>query len=385
MKKTLLSLALLTACGAAQATELYNGRLSGMSNAGYVTGGYSDGVLLNPSLAASYGEKDDFAFVFNLGALGSDEDDLIDGMDDLVDFTDYLNTVELQDLTQEDADELIRRLEKVDDKGVQALLGGSLVVAIPNDFASLALVVKTSGSVGLVTSVADEDIALIEDAVNSPFDPDDLQSSAAAQGVFLTEVGVALAKTFAETENSKILVGITPKKVTAETFVYDATVSEFDEDDFDGDDYVVESSATSMDAGVTYVTGKVRYGLTMTNVMAKDFKTITDEKFTLDRQTTAAIGYVGDWFTAEAAYDLTATEAFGLGGDTKMFRAGLELRPFSWLQIRGGMQRDTEDTIPDTYSVGLGISPFDVVNIDLAGFTGKNETMGAALQLGLRF
>lgn len=385
MKKTLLSLALLTACGAAQAAELYNGRLSGMSNAGYVTGGYSDGVLLNPSLAASYGEKDDFAFVFNAGALGSDEDELIDSMDDLVDFTDYLNTVELQDLTQDDADELIRRLEKVDDKGVQVLLGGSLVVAIPNDFASLALVVKTSGSVGLVTTVADEDIALIEDAVNSPFDPDDLQSSAAAQGVFLTEVGVALAKTFAETENSKILVGITPKKVTAETFVYDATVSEFDEDDFDGDDYVVESSATSMDAGITYITGKVRYGLTMTNVMAKDFKTITDEKFTLDRQTTAAIGYTGDWFTAEAAYDLTATEAFGLGGDTKMFRAGLELRPFSWLQIRGGMQRDTEDTIPDTYSVGLGLSPFNVVNIDLAGFTGKNDTMGAALQLGLRF
>jgi len=59
MKKTLLSLALIAASSSALATETYNGRLSGMAGAGYVTGGYSDGVLLNPSLIASYGEKDD--------------------------------------------------------------------------------------------------------------------------------------------------------------------------------------------------------------------------------------------------------------------------------------------------------------------------------------
>lgn len=384
MKKTLLSLALLTACGAAQATELYNGRLSGMSNAGYVTGGYSDGVLLNPSLAASYGEKDDFAFVFNAGALGSDEDDLIDGMDDLIDLVDRLNETDAEDLTQQDADELTARLEDVDDKTIQATFGGSLVVAIPNDMVSIALVAKAYGSASVYADVDDNDYELIDNAVNSPFDPDDLQSSGFAQGVIVSEVGIALAKTFAETETSKILVGITPKRVTAETFIYESTVSEYDEDDFDGDEFTEESSATSMDAGITYVTGNLRYGLAVANVMEKDFETVDGDKFELSRQTTAAVGYTGSWFTAEAALDLTATEVFGLG-ESKMFRAGIELRPVSWLQIRGGMQRDTEDTIPDTYSVGLGISPFDVVNIDLAGFTGKNETMGAALQLGLRF
>lgn len=393
MKKTLLSLALLTACGAAQATELYNGRLSGMSNAGYVTGGYSDGVLLNPSLAASYGEKDDFAFVFNAGALGSDKDDLIDGLDDLMDVVDRLNENFESDtpspFTQTDADALIEGLENIDSKVVQITFGGSLVVAIPNDFVSMALVAKAHGSASVYPDVNEDDYDTIQTAVNAQtpaaFDPENLLTEGNAQGVVVTEVGIALAKTFAETETSKILVGITPKRVTAETFIYNSTISEYDEDDFDGDEHTEKGSATSMDAGVTYITGKVRYGLTMANVITKDFKTtIEGEKFELSRQTTAAVGYTGDWFTAEAALDLTATEVFGLG-ESKMFRAGIELRPVSWLQIRGGMQRDTEDTIPDTYSVGLGISPFDVVNIDLAGFTGKNETMGAALQLGLRF
>lgn len=385
MKKTLLSLALISACSTATAAELYNGRLSGMSGAGYVTGGYSDGVLLNPSLAAAHGEKDNFAFVINAGALGSDEDDLVDNMDDLVDLLDRLNATDASDLTQDDADELLLRLENVDEKAIAVTFGGSVVVAIPNDFISAALVAKAYGSGTVFTDVDDNDIELIENSVNAPFDPDQLNSSAEAQGVVVTEIGIALAKTFAETENSKILVGVTPKRITAETFVYESTVSEYDEDDFDGDNFTKESSATSMDAGITYVTGKVRYGLAMANVMSKDFETVDGDKFELSRQTTAAIGYTGDWFTAEASLDLTAAEVFGFGGESKMLRAGIELRPLSWLQIRGGLQRDSEDTIPDTYSVGLGISPFDVVNIDVAAFTGKNETTGGALQLGVRF
>jgi len=386
MKKTLLSLALISACGTATATELYNGRLSGMSGAGYVTSGYVDGVLLNPSMAAAYGEKDDFAVVFNFGALGSDKDGVIDGIDDLMDHVDYLNDANIQDLSQEDADKLITLLEGVDSKSVDVTFGGSLVVAIPNDMISIALVAKASGAATIMADVADEDYTAIENAINAPFDPDDLVSTGTATGAVLTEVGIAFAKTIAETENRKILVGVTPKRVTAETFIYSDQIANYDTDDFDGDEFTEKSSATSMDAGVTYITGNLRYGLAIENLISKNFKTVDpDEKFELSRKATAAIGYTGSWFSAEAALDLTSAEVFGLQGDSKMLRAGIELRPVSWIQIRGGMLKDTEDTLADTYSVGLGISPFDVVNLDLAAFTGKGDTMGGALQFGLRF
>lgn len=387
MKKTFLSLALISACGTATAAELYNGRLSGMSGAGYVTGGYSDGVLLNPSLAASHSKEDKFAFVLNLGALGADEDDLIDNMDDLVDHIDYLQTVSADALTEADAEKLMDGLERIDEKNIQATFGGSLVIAVPNDVVSVAIVSKAYGSANVYADVDEDDYSAIDTAVENQqeFDPDTLESSGYAQGVLVTEIGIALATTIAETETSRILVGITPKRVSVETFDYEATVSEYDEDDFDGDDYTKEGDTTSMDAGVTFISGKLRYGLSMTNVMSKDFKTIYGETYELSRQTTAAVGYTGDWFTAEAALDLTAAEVFGFGGESKMFRAGVELRPVSWFQIRGGLQRDTEDTLPDTYSIGLGVSPFNVFNIDLAAFTGKDETTGGALQIGLRF
>ena len=50
-----------------------------------------------------------------------------------------------------------------------------------------------------------------------------------------------------------------------------------------------------------------------------------------------------------------------------------------------GFQRDLEDNVEDTVSVGIGFSPFNVVNVDIAGFTGDGNTAGASMQLGLRF
>lgn len=384
MKKTLLSLALIAASSGALATETYNGRLSGMAGAGYVTGGYSDGVLLNPSLIASYGEKDDFALVINGGAFGADEDDLIDGLDDLVDKIDQLENT--TNLSEQDADELIALLENVDEKSLGVNLGGSVVVAIPNSFLSAAVIARTGGNVNVLTDVSDEDYETIEAAKGGDFDPEaELTSSVLARGVLVTEVGIALARNFATNDNYQLLIGVTPKRVEVETIVYETTVSEYDEDDLDADDYTVTGESTGLDAGVTYIRGGLRAGLSISNLKSEKFKSIADdETYELARRTTAALGYTGSWYKAEASLDLSPAEGFGQG-ETKMFRAGVEVSPFSWLQLRGGIQRDMEDTIPDAYTVGLGLSPFGVINLDVAAFSGSDDAVGGAVQLGLRF
>ncbi|ACE85486.1 conjugal transfer protein TraF [Cellvibrio japonicus] len=384
MKKTLISLALLATSGSVLATELYNGRLSGMAGAGYVTGGYSDGVLLNPSLVASHGAKDDFALVINAGALGSDKDDLIDGLDDLVDFTDYLQSA--TNLTEADADELKRLMANVDDKTLGATFGASTVLAIPNSIISAALILKATGTVGLLANIDDSDYELIDDRTNTNFDPEDLQSSVIGRGVVVKELGVALAKNVSPSDDYQLLVGITPKRIEVDTIVYEATVADYDEDDLDADDYTITGKTSGLDAGITYIKGNLRYGLTISNLSSKKFKSIAEgETFELATRTTAAIGYTGDWYKAEASVDLDAVPTFGLGGDTQIFRAGVEVSPLSWLQLRAGIQRDLEDTLPDAYSVGIGFSPFNVINIDLAGYSGSDETVGGAVQLGLRF
>ncbi len=386
MRKTILSMALIAASSSAIATELYNGRLSGMAGAGYVTGGYSDGVLLNPSLIANHKDTDSFALVLNGGALGADKDDLIDGLEDLVDFTDYLSGInDASELDEGDAEELKRLMRNVDDKTVHATFGGSLVLAIPNSYISAALIAKATGSVGVLANIDESDYELIDNSIDEPFETEDLQSSVLGHGVIVEELGIALAKNISSNDENQILVGITPKRVEVETMIYEATVANYDEDDIDGDDYSVTGSTTSLDAGITYISGNLSYGLAINNISSKKFSTITDEKYELATRTTAAIGYTGSWFKAETSLDLDAVPTFGLGGDSQIFRAGVELAPLSWLQLRAGIQRDLEDTLPNAYSLGVGLSPFDVVNIDIAGFTGSDEAVGGALQLGLRF
>ncbi len=385
MKKTLLSMALLAACGTALADDLYNGRLTGMSGAGVVTGNYVDGLLVNPSLGASYADNDDFAIAVNAGALGSDKDDLIDGLDELVDFMDYLSEIQdVQDLDTGLADEAKRLLQNVDAKTAQIGTGGSLVVAIPNNLLSVALVAKTRIDASVTSFVDENDYTLLDNSVNQPFDPNDLQSSVLGRGAMVTEVGVALSRSLGS-EEARLLVGITPKRVTVETFIYNARVNDFDEDEFDAEEFTRESSATSFDAGVTYVAGNLRYGLVVRDAVSNEFETVTGEKFVIESQSTAAIGYQSDWFTAEAALDLDAVPSFAGNGDTRLFRAGIELNAWRWLQVRAGMQRDLEETLEDTWSVGLGISPFDTINLDLAAVTGDNNTVGGMLQLGIRF
>lgn len=390
MKKTLLNLALIAATSAATgvaiANDTFNGRLTGMSGAGYVTGGYTDGVLLNPSLGAAYGESDDFAIVLNLGALASDKDDLIDAMDDLVDHVDYLDGFSsYRDLNWDDADQLIKYIEEVDNKAVTVNAGASLVVAIPNDFMSISLIAKARAQLGALTIVDESDYALILSNIGRTFDTQDLQSSVLGKGAVIQEVGIAFAKTIHATDEEQWLVGVTPKKVKVETIVYSATVGNYDEDDFDADEYTTDDTATSFDAGITYIKGNMRYGVAVRDAISNDFIAIDGDKLSLKPLSTAAIGYTNRWVKAEFAVDMNAVPAFGLGGDVQMLRAGLELSPFSWLQLRAGLQQDLEDTLEDTYSVGFGLSPFDVINLDIAAITGQDNTVGGAIQLGLRF
>src|SRR5690606_23915789 len=233
---------------------------------------------LNPSLGAAYGESDDFAIVLNLGALGADKDDLIDAMDDLVDQVDYLDSRPFTDLSRGDADQLIKYIEEVDNKAVTVNAGASLVVAIPNDFMSISLIAKARAQLGALTTVDESDYALILSNIGRTFDTQDLQSSVLGKGAVIQEVGIAFAKTIHATDDEQWLVGVTPKKVKVETIVYTATVGNYDEDDFDADEYTTDDTASSFDAGITYIKGNMRYGVAVRDAISNDFIAIDGDK-----------------------------------------------------------------------------------------------------------
>lgn len=383
MKKTLLSVALLSASLPVVANE-YHGSLSGMSGAAYSTGNYSEGVLLNPSLGAAYNpDKDDFALLISAGALISDKDDLVDQADDLVDLFDEIENSQF--LTNAQATELKKRLNDIDGDNARAAVGANVVLSIPTELVSVALVVSARGNVTANPNVAESDLALIDRYLAQNLNPSDLEadldSTISARGAVATDMGISFSKAFKLENGNHLLVGFKPKKVEVESIVYTENVADFDEDDFDSDEYTVKEKATNYDLGLTYIVGDLRYGFVANNLQNKDYKTIDpDEVISIERQFTGSVGYAKGNLKAEFALDLNAVPAIGLAGDTQMLRAGVEYSAWDWVRLRAGIARDQKDTLEDTYSLGIGVGTFN-----LAYISGSNDTEGFALSGGIRF
>jgi hypothetical protein len=96
-------------------------------------------------------------------------------------------------------------------------------------------------------------------------------------------------------------------------------------------------------------------------------------------------GWRNAWFKSELGMELNSAAGFDILKDTRFARAGFELSAGRHAHLRAGYRTDLEDNVSDLYTVGLGISPFDTVSLDLAGMVGEGDTYGAALQLGLKF
>lgn len=421
MKKSVLNLVIVGVTGLSLnviAGDLH-GSLSGMANAGYATGNYSEGVLLNPSLGANYNpEKDDFAFIIGLGAVANDKDELLDQAEDLSDLLDAIDNSGT--ITSAQADDVIDRLKNISGDNAGVNLGANVVIAIPNEVVSVSLVADVTGSVSVNPIVDDKDIDYLEtfsdlnnryqaaggdlDAIDlTGFDfsridlddivvdengnlkldysTDELKSSIVARGVVVTDIGLAFSKAFQLKDGTTLLVGAKPKKTEVESIIYTQTVANYDEDDFDADEFTVSESAADIDIGVTYIIDKLRYGLVVNNVKGNTFKTIDPtQKVTIDRQYIGSIGYVSGKFKAEAAYDFNAVQVFGFAGESQMLRAGVEYSAWDWLRLRAGYEMEMKDVMDDTYSLGLGVGAFN-----LAYISGSDNTKGVALSGGIRF
>ena len=127
-------------------------------------------------------------------------------------------------------------------------------------------------------------------------------------------------------------------------------------------------------------------------------KTYTDAysyDYTLEPQVTLGTSYKWGMVSLSADLDLTEQEIFGvsmtdedtyqeLNDTTQAFGVGMEFDLWEWAQMQVGYRKDLQGYYDDIYTVGLGLSPYDVVSISLAGFYGKNDTYGASLQIGLK-
>lgn len=354
------------------ATHVADSRGNGMGNTGVASADYLVAPFYNPALVARYRDSDDFAILIPaIGATARDSDETLQTIDDLQDTIEQFE----QNPTSFNEAQLNAYLDDLDgNKPLTVTAGAGIAVAIPNSV--VAMNFFTSGYVEII---ANTDISNSSDTVTRY---ENSEVSLAAFGY--SEFGIAFAKNVV-IAGQDISLGLSPKYQQLRTYSDRVTVEDFDLEDYDQSE--INKTAFNLDLGAAWHKDNWRVAFAIRDLFAQEIDTaVSGYTYELNPQATLGFAYLSRFFTAAIDADLTKqTRYSNIDDDTQFVRLGIEGNAWDWLQLRAGYQIDTQNTLEDTVTAGIGISPFDVLNIDLAGsYAGDNE-FGASANLAFTF
>lgn len=262
--------------------------------------------------------------------------------------------------------------------------GTSFAIALPSSALSVAFFGNSYMTSIATAKVSQSDIDL---ATNQNLD--DLDSKVNLAGASVSDLGLALSMNW-DADIATVSIGVSPKYQRIDTYSYDISLnddglSEFEDGFLDGLD---KQSHFNLDAGVAldfYDTFRV--AISGRNMLKKDLEVETtaykgigqaNEKlvFTLAPLVTAGFALHHHYATLTAEMDLNDAIGFESNSKSRYARAGIEANLFDFLQLRAGLRRDLNDVSEDLYTLGLGISPMNLVHIDLAATVSKNGAYG---------
>ncbi len=360
---------------AISATHVADSRGNGMGNTGVASADYLVAPFYNPALTANYRDSDDVGLLLPaLGVTVKDTDETLKEADDLQD------TIEaFEDQPIPDASIITQLNDHLDElqgnKPLTVTANGGLAVAIPNQYVAVNIFTQ-----GYVEVIGLTQISSYVDTGNAITDTEDRYNSSkielAAFGY--TEFGVSFAKQL-QIQGQMVSLGISPKYQQLKTYYDSATVEDFDLSDYDQSEK--KKNTFNLDIGAVWYKDNWQVGMAIRDLFKKDIKTQNSAiKYELTPQATVAAAYTSQFVTLAVDADLTAQTRYNnIDDDTQFVRFGVEGNAWDWLQVRAGYQIDTKDTIDNTITAGIGVSPFDVVSFDIAGsYVDENEFGGSA-------
>lgn len=383
MQKTSLVVAVALATTASLAhAEVYDARAMGRGGVGLTMGEYNQAIQ-NPALLNRFDANDEFSFGLNVGAFASDEDGMLDDVDTIGDDLDDLEACGQADPGSCSPEPLKASLAGLDQKVGQIGLGAALMIGVPNNTLPAALVVRGYADAGVQFRYDTNDNAVLNDIANGNKTADDLNSRVLASAIGVSELGLMFAR-----EMEGFELGATVKYQKIELFDNELKVSDFEGDDVvDEENNYKEHTSMNVDLGLLQSFGandQFTYAMTIENLIPQDFKGTTGSTFSMNPVPVAAVGYHSGWVKAEASMDLNDRGGYGLLGSRKYARAGVELSAGRHAHLRLGYSKDLNNEVSSLMTVGLGITPWDRANLDLAVQQGEGETYGVALQLGFK-
>lgn len=383
MKKlTKLSMAValsLVGASASAANIVADGRGNGMGNTGVTTADFLLAPFYNPALAAVHRDEDQFGLLLPaIGATARDTDDTVGTIDDLQSKIDDFEQSGSSDPAI--AAELNKYLDQLsDDKPLAVTAGVGAAIALPIRTLSANLYTRAYAEVIAQADIADNtgDNAV---AVKNRYE----SSSVDMIAFGYNEVGLALAKRMS-VAGRDVAFGVTPKFQKLMTYIQSPNVNDFDVDNYDESE--MSESAFNMDLGAVWFYDAFRAGVAVKDLFAQEIATKTgNHTYKLDTQITLSGAYSTRFFTATADWDVTKQTRFDrFNDDTQFLRFGIEGNAWDWAQLRAGYEIDLEETLDNSITAGIGISPWDVVSLDLAAnYAGENQ-FGVSGNLALTF
>ncbi len=360
---------------------LMDARGAGMGNTGVSTADYLLAPYYNPALTAVYRKNDSFGILLpSIGLRAEDKDESLKTIDDLQDSIEQFERAGGGAATQENVDQLNRYLDQLaDDKPLAGTAGIGIAVALPLDAVSLNFFTRGYAE-GIAKAIGAAKSGNSANEVKTRYESSDVDLTAFGY----TEVGLAVGKQVV-LGGQTVALGVTPKVQQLRTYQDNASVKSFDLDDYDKSE--VKDNSFNLDMGAVWLIDQYRVGIVAKALFAKDIQTQNrNNTYKLDTQIAVSGSYVSDFFIAAVDLDLTKQRRFnGDNDDTQFMRFGGEGNAWGWAQRRAGYEVDLQNSLDNSVSVGLGVSPWDVVSLDLAGSYAGDNQFGLSANLAFTF
>ncbi|MET4028197.1 hypothetical protein ABIE59_003742 [Marinobacter sp. MBR-99] len=409
-----ISLSVATTSALASPQTPMSARSFAMGGTGVAVAHPSAAPLANPAMMAApqHDWADDFGLMLpSVNARFADEEEVIDQIDDIQDVIDEfqgLNRTSNPEEARRLAGDLRERLNNFDRDTVRVDAGLGIAFAIPTNSISVGFVADGAIRATVRGELDPDDDAFLrelETATALELATADLDRDLKSRGRILAsavaEVGISLATTFELNNGEQFQFGVTPKYVELRTFQYTETVSGFEDDDFDSDEFETDKSGFNLDIGAAYAFGENREwnaGVVVKNLIPMELDSaqarpfLGEEKRTLELNpmVTAAIAHKSDYHVVTAELDLTKKKAFGFEDDTQWLAVGAEFDAWRYAQLRAGIRHnlasnsDNDGIEEDTqFTAGLGLNVLGA-RLDI-GALYSSADVGAAIELGTSF
>ncbi|MFY2507139.1 conjugal transfer protein TraF [Vibrio pectenicida] len=346
------------------ATVVPDGRGNGMGNTGVTSADYLLAPFYNPALVAIHRDSDKFGVLFpGVGLRLRDTDETLNTVDKL---QDEIKAFKANSSDSAAEARLNSYLDQISDDKPLGINGGVVAaVALPVDVLSTNIFTR-----GYAEIIANSNISSSADT-QTRYENSSVDVIAFGYG----ELGVAIAKRV-NFLGQDVSVGISPKFQTMRTYKQAITVEDFDIKDYDKSE--TKKNAFNIDLGAVWLHEQFRAGVAVKDLFSQKLQTLDIRgvsTYKLNTQITVSGSYTLEYFTATTDFDLTKQERFtDQNDDTQFLRFGVEGNAMGWAQLRVGYEVDLEDTLDNSVTLGVGISPGDMVSFDLAGsYAGDNQ------------